>query len=164
MESIQIKSSITSTDYRKFWIRRFAKNKQTIALVALLVTLIAVILITGIMPWPIAMISFLFLLFVPSFILYKAMKTYRSQPILNKPMDFIFTQDQVEIASSHLNKTLTYNQFQKLDLDHEFLLLYLNQNLALFLNRESVKSEGKEEDLYQFLEKKEGIVFNRLNK
>ena len=108
-------------------------------------------------------IGIFFLLFVPVFIFFKAVKTYRSQPILNSPMNLQFDKEQVSIDSSHLNKTFTYNQFQKIDLDHEFLFLYLGQNLALFVNRKNIKVEGKEEALYQFLDQKEGLTFNRLS-
>jgi len=163
MDNINIKSTISSSEYRTFWFRKFAKNKQTILLVVLLISLIALILITKIMPWMIALLAFFFLLFVPVFIFFKAVKTYRSQPILNSPMNLQFDKEQVSIDSSHLNKTFTYNQFQKIDLDHEFLLLYLGQNLALFVNRKNIKAEGKEEALYQFLDQKEGLTFNRLS-
>lgn len=150
MTDIVVASTISLAEFRKYWLQKFFKSKQTILLLICLGG-ISIVSFMELMPMFFVYLAVLITFTIPVFLLFKAMKAYNQNDVLNKEIVYTFSEDWVHLKASFLDKKLDYSKLLKIDWEQDFLMIYLDQTLALFVNQKAIKGTGKSQELEQFL-------------
>lgn len=158
MISIEIESSISQSEFTKYWIVKFFKNKQTIFLViALIVTLIFSIL--HLLPSFFIQLALMIFFVIPAFLVFKSISAYKKNEVINLPTTFTFGENEVSMKSSFIDKSMAYNKLIRIESDQDFLLIFLSATAALFVNQKSIANSGQKEALLDLLKTSKELSF-----
>lgn len=154
MNPIKIQSSISQNEFVKFWLIKFFSGKQTIFAYSLML-IVTIMAIFQFLPSFFITLSVMIFLLLPSFLSFKAIKSFKKNDILSKPMTFTFDDTKIHLFSDDLNKELPYAQISKIEFTKNFVMIYLSQESALMLNKTNLKDQ--ENELILLLNSIEGL-------
>ena len=162
MSTIIINSSISQTEFTKYWITKFFKNTQTIFLMIALVSLI-VASSFGLLPSFFIQLAIMIFFVIPIYLFFKSSSVYKKNEVLNLPTTFTFDNENISMKSDFIDKSMPYDQLMKIESDKAFMLVYLSKSAALFVNQNSIALSGQKDNLTNLLSQKEGLDFADLN-
>jgi hypothetical protein len=154
MNPISIQSSISQNEFVKFWVVKFFSSKQTIFAYSLML-IVTFMSIFQFLPSFFITLSILIFILLPAFLSFKAIKSFKKNDILSKPMSFTFYDTKIHLLSDDLNKELPYSQISKIEFTKNFVMIYLSQESALMLNKANLKDQ--ENELILLLNSVEGL-------
>ena len=152
MTEITIASKISLQEFRNYSIQKFFKSRQTILLVISLLG-ISTLSVIGIMPILFVQMSFLIIVTIPVYLFFKASKTYKSAQVLNEELIFTFEEEYLNLKGSFIDKKIKLDDVLKIDWEKSFVMVYLNERLALFINQKNIEASGKSQELKTLIDK-----------
>lgn len=152
MTNIKITSRISLSEFIQFSLLSFFKSKQTVLLLISLVA-ISTISMIGIMPFLFIYVSVLIVLTVPVYLVFKASKTYKAAEILNQEITYVFGEEALELKASFLDKKIKYTNLLKIVWRKDFVMVYLDERLALFVNQKNIQASNQSQELKELIDK-----------
>lgn len=159
MTSFEVKSVITLSKFRKYWLKKFFQKPTTILFYLLMATL-SVVAKFELIPWFIAFFGLLGSMLLPLVILFKIQKSYKSNPNSLKEMIFQFNEEDLLVSCDGVQDKHTYDKIFKIEDDGPFILVYLNASSALYIDGSSFREQEGSADVIKKLSEKEGLDFS----
>lgn len=96
-------------------------------------------------PYPQLIIGFLMAIVLPISIYFQAQKNYKGNKRLAENVKYIFNQDTVQIEGESFNSTLSWNKMHKVVEIKNWILIYENPQIAMFISKSSFTAEQLKE-------------------
>lgn len=162
MNRIEIKSTIEKSRFRKFWIKKFFKKPTTILFYGLMF-LLNMTAVLGFIPFFLGFFGILGAILLPLFILFKVQKMFSSNPFFKELITYVFQEEELTISYQDRDDTYAYSGLHKIEVEGEFMLIYLNRLVAFYMDLEAISLQDKEGELLAFLSNKEGLDYKNLD-
>ena len=156
---IEIKSTIEKSRFRKFWIKKFFRKPSTLLFYGLMF-LLNMLAVFNFVPFFLGFFGILGAVLLPVFILFKVQKMFSANPFFRELMTFLFRDDDLTISYQERSDSYRYSDLHKIEVEDEFMLIYLNQLVAFYVDVDAISMQDPSEKLHDFLSKT-GLDYSR---
>lgn len=149
---IEIKSTIEKSRFRKFWVKKFFMKPSTWLFYGLMF-LLNMLAVFDFVPFFLGFFGVLGAVLLPVFILFKVQKMFSANPFFKELMTFVFREDDLSISYQDRSDSYKYADLHKIEVEGEFMLVYLNQLVAFYVDVEAISLQDPSGELHNFLSK-----------
>lgn len=149
MDNFSLTTQLSQQEYCKLFIQLSYKQRkyQVFTMMSILMIIVSVLrffmksILSANVQWILFCISIYFLVLFPIIVWLRAKKIYQSNPGLQAPIKYRFTENGVSLTGSDKTSDFEWKEFGKVQQTKSFLLMYNYNRAAYFIKLKDLTQE-----------------------